>query len=690
MSSSTLIKRKYLSQNTSKFTILLITIAILMFNINFIKIYYNYIYEIILKINVQNDYFPAGDDTPYHIWYTKEVIVNPISAIISPMHTYDHYPSIFHLIIALLRFLTGNDYYNIFALYGILLLIIGPTLYSFVFAKFGQSSFIKYTIFLSLLFIFIAFSLRIFHLLNDGNYPELTVALIFIPLLILLITKYFETSKLVYFYLVPTVVAISININLLGGVYALILYIIFIFIYVVSSYKNLKIRLLYALSSFILLLFVWISIGPYRFSRIMNFLLFSIANKSDLLPSAITHKITFSELSYYMFLNEKTCFLFILIIISSSFYYLILLIRKRITYREQSLLIINLFVIVLLLMTYFFNFLRIARYEALLLPFTSFTNALVILITIIRYAFNDKKFFSILITFFVILFLEINIYTFANLRIEDISNIISISHRIDQNKYVIYNYLIKYYSNSTILVIHPLDIWLYALYDHTKVLWPYPYVLRWVAPDDPKVPFYKNITQTLLLTRFKDLNLRYGIDLIVISLPYESQWYHDFVAPFLDLLRNVTENVQISRLRIFLYSQIEPGDALISNIRVVDDRVMVNISKVFWITHVKEYKNNNESIVYVLGFPKNTVISFRRVEPYKIGEKLYSYVVESNYTQVHIKPGIYYVETNIILDNKHNNHSIELLVFIFPNSYNGEPLFTYVFVLRPEIYSGFS
>jgi len=676
-----LINRKNLPLGTFKLVTLLAVVTILILNIKFIKIYYNYLYDLILRINVEDNYFPAGNDIPYHILCTKEVITNPMNAIISFTHSYDHYPSIFHLLIALLQILTNSSFSNVFALYGILLLIVGPFLYSLVLMKLVPPNLNKYVVFLSILFIFIAFSLRIFHLLNDGNYPELTITLILIPILILFMAKYFETGKLIYFYFVPIIVAISINIELLGGVYTLLLYIIFIFVYLLSNHKTLKTAIQYAFNSFILLMLIWILTGPYRFLRFMKLFVYFIVNKSNLLPSAITYRPTINELSYYMFFSENAYFFFVLIIIISSFYYLILLVRGRITYREEILLIINSFALLLLFMTFFFSFLRIARYEALLLPLITFINVLVISTSIIQSSFSNNKIILNSFTIFLpILFLEVNIYTFTNLRVENISDVISISHRIDPSKYIVYEYLIEHYNNSTFLVIFPLDIWLGTFHERTKVLWPYPYVLDWVFFDDPKVTFYKNITEALLQAKFRELKIRYDVDLIVISLPYQSQWYPNFVPVFLSSLRNITNKVEISRLRIFLYSQLEPGDALISNIRIVNSSLLLDISKAFWVNLMKKYNNTN--VVYVIGFPENTVLTFRKAEPYSIGEKLYSYVIKSDYTQIYINPGIYYTEIDLMIDNKHEEHSIELLIFIFPSSYNGEPLFTYVFVLN--------
>jgi len=671
---------------------LLITIVIVsvftLLNKNLFITYYEYLKTILFAVHAEGNYFPAGDDIHLHIRYVSEVYADPAKVFISPYHLYEYYPSIFHLLIALYVIITKISIENAFAFYGAFLMILAPILYAFVYVRLiPYKSYHLLTVsYLGFILIFVAFSSRILQSLNDANYPELTVSLLLIPLLILLIENYFKSHRPLYFYLIPTLVAITLNINFLGGIYALILYIVFLVVNLFVSNNPIR-KLLESFKSIILLIVLWIILGPYRFLKFLSFTQeFSITK--SVVPSSLVQKISLEEISYFMFFDNNVYTYFLVIILLLTIYVLLQIIEHKKKWNFYVVIILNFFTLLIFALILVFNYLRIARYEAVILPLTLSLNVIIVTISILLDNKNSRI-FRLFVLFLVFIFFEVVAYIYTNLK-PNIYDVFLVSHRIDDNKYKIYNYLLSHYTNFTYLVIHPLDIWLYVLHNSTLILWPYPYVLNWFGQDDPRVILYKNLTELLLQGNFRELNTRYDIGLIVISLPYESQWYHDFVAPFLYSLRNLTEKAPISRVRIFLYAQLEPGDALISNIKVIDERFVLNISKVFWIIHMKKYKDVSENVVYVLGFPKNTVLSFRKAEPYSIGERLYNYVVESNYTQTHIKPGTYYVETEIALNNKYNNYAIELLVFIFPNSYNGEPLFTYVFVLRPELYSGFS
>jgi len=381
---STLIRYIVIKKPMKILLTLFCVILFLYINSTLISIYSRYLYIILFSINIDGRYFPAGSDTPTHIKFIQEVSISPILSLISPTHKYGGYPSLFHLMLAFISKLSPYPITNILAYYGALLFIIGPCLYAYAFSKSVPNS-LRPVVMPLLIVVSLGFSVKILQSLNDGNYPELTVDFILIPLMFCFINSFIKTRKVIYLYACSIVSALTLNINFAGGVYLLLLYLLFImhiiFIYV-FYFKNLYLRTI--LYSITVLLILWIMLGPLRFLRysnlIIELLLHLLGFKREISFALFSNRpISLEWLSQYMFLNRSVISLFIRVITISALLHIFLVVKYKIQTILTPLLINNYVLSLFSLSFVGYSTARIARYLSYLLPMTFFIDVASIL-----------------------------------------------------------------------------------------------------------------------------------------------------------------------------------------------------------------------------------------------------------------------------------------------------------------------
>jgi len=300
---------------------------------------------------------------------------------------------------------------------------------------------------------------------------------------------------------------------------------------------------------------------------------------------------------------------------------------------------------------------------------------------------RKEVFLYTIVVFTLIIVAETLVLLYGNLQEE--SRVFPFIHRIDECKYIVYDYVLKELinnrnnSNKYVLVIRGLDGWFQTLYENTIVFCPYPHAAHWISADDPKLPLFKNLTQCILSANIDQLYEKYNVSMIVISAPYGSQWYPDFIYSFLKDFLISLQQMQLSKIRIIQFVSLNSGDAI--RLEIHDNDLQV-LSRSYRLHLIKGFQN--DEYVHILWFPLGSKVLFRKWQVGTLGDPINEYVIDSSNIKVSLLSGQYLIEAVIpilhtYVDEK-SLYIVELIIFNFPRSYNNESLTTYVLLIKPK------
>jgi hypothetical protein len=396
---------------------------------------------------------------------------------------------------------------------------------------------------------------RILQSLNDGNYPDLTVRLLFFEIiLILFLSKNFPGKNYSALLKIYALTILSFAFNYLGAIWLTLFSVIISIFYLNELKKMLSLKNIIKLIPFLAISSLYI----------MGFLKDAVR---DVLPmvlrsnqrqlSAVIQKMSLMDLSEYSYLNPYSLFfyLFALAIFSIYFY------RAR----ERKLLVLNVFLLAISAVAITGVFAeRILRVLPMYLGYVLLLNIFIVYFKYNRKTCSRRAFARLLISVFIIILLAVAYGLSSQYKVRPL---FSISMRIDDGKtqaYVDICHQIREARANLVAVYHPYDIWLpyvcykeYALSvkEFTFYIHNYTaiiifnnshslkfYILWWdktaevfFGAGDPIKEFYFQESYHL---RKGDFFNATHVDYLVVSTPYKTQWYHQFSTEMFNYLNS--------------------------------------------------------------------------------------------------------------------------------------------------------
>ncbi len=514
---------------------------------------------------VLQEYTPAGDDVVYHIYLSLTFVHGRILDVLS--HSVIvlglEYPNLFHMMSAFFFvFLSPSNFFSIYAVVLILVSLCMLFLIAyFTLKEYGSINDANaFLIALAIMIASLNFYERILQSLNDGNYPDLTIRLLFFEIILFLfLRKNFPGKNYSTLLKIYALTILSFAFNYLGTIW------LTLFSVILSIFYLNELKIMLSLKN-IIKLFPTLSLSSIY---ILGFLKDAVR---DVLPivlmsnqtqqRTIIQKMSLADLSEYSFLNPYSLFfyLFVLSILSIYFY------RAH----ERKLLVLNVFLLAnsALAITGVFAF-RILRILPMYLSYVLLLDIFIVYFKNIRKIYSQRAFIRLLIFVFIIVMLGV-VYRLSSqykagflfrtlMRIDDTKAqvYVDICHQIHERR------------ANLVTVYHSYDIWLpyvcykeYALnvkeftfyvHNYTVIITFNNsqslkfYILWWdktaevfFGAGDPIKEFYFQMSYHLRKGEFFNAT---HVDYLVISTPYKTQWYPQFSTEIFNYLDSYKDNI---------------------------------------------------------------------------------------------------------------------------------------------------
>ena len=521
--------------------------------------------QLISYDEVLQEYISAGDDVPVHIYLSLTFVYGRILDVLS--HSVIglglEYPNLFHMISAFFFvFLLPPNFFSIYAVVLILASICMLLLIAyFALKEHGNIKAVNaFLISLAIVIASLNFYARILQSLNDGNYPDLTIRLLFFEIILFLfLSKNFPGKNYSALLKIYALTILSFAFNYLGAIWLTLFSVILSIFYLnelkkMLSLKNIiKLIPLLAISSLYIMGFLKDAVRD-----VLPIVLMSNQTQQRI----VIQKISLADLSEYSFLNPYSLFfyLFVLSILSIYFY------RAH----ERKLLVLNVFLLAnsALAITGVFAF-RILRILPMYLSYVLLLDIFIVYLKNIRKINSQRAFTRLLISVFIIMLLAVAYGLSSQYKVQPL---FSISMRIDDAKaqaYVDICHQIRERRANLVSVYYPYDIWLpyvcykeyapsvkeftFYIHNFTAVITfnnsqsSKFYILWWdktaevyFGAGDPIKEFYFQVSYHLRKGDF--FNATY-VDYLVVSTPYKSQWYHQFSTEIFNYLDSYKDNI---------------------------------------------------------------------------------------------------------------------------------------------------